>query len=669
MDSSPHPTTKAEVIFERFSEEERLCILYSLRCNIECAHCNVSSSPRRTERLTLDEAMAVLRDCAGVGKKHVTFSGGEVFLFYDDLAVLVAESARLGYEVDIETNAYFASTPERAETKLRPLAESGLRGMCLSTDAYHLDFFGLDRQINAYRVGVSLGLLMEVNFCPSTRQEVDDHIRETLVQEGIPFLENSILNRGRARDSSLVSLGTRPDGFAPCDSLNATVHPSGDVFACCAARGGEPADAPDPGLHGESARRAGLSRRGQQAGEAGPGVLEPGLAGVLQAPAGDRAVLRGVEDEAVPLDLRLLHGGAQRRGLPVRRPGGPGGGGRPMTAPEVAGARNRNELQEGVCFEVPNEAKVDFLLTFRCNAACAHCITQSNPHRTERLEYEEVVAVLEAGAEMGKRWVNFTGGEPFTEYAMLRKAVADASRLGYFVACDTNAYWGRSRERARRTVAEMREAGLNALFPSADSYHLPWIPVASVLNVVQECESQGLTCEVNFYPGPDRKQDEEILEAMGLQDRGFFCDGLSLTGNDVSAFVHLFPQKSADELTDIGSMHLAISPRGDAYANVDVSYEGKEYVGTPFLVGNLRTEGARTVLEKELGSPTLSLARVAPPRDVHRRFLDDPELGEAYGGEFGERRYYSPTEYWLALFKSPLSDRLGARLEQWGREL
>lgn len=330
---------------------------------------------------------------------------------------------------------------------------------------------------------------------------------------------------------------------------------------------------------------------------------------------------------------------------------------------------NRNERQEGVCFDFPNEVKLDFLLTFRCNAACAHCITQSNPHRTERLTFEEVLGALEAGAEQGRRWVNFTGGEPFTEYKMLRGLVEAANGLGYYVAADTNAYWGRSREKARRMISELREAGLDALFPSADSYHLPWIPVSSVLNVVEECESQGLTCEVNFYPGPDKELDEKILKAMGIDSRGYFCDGLSLTGNDVSAFVHLFPQRTAEELTDIGSMHLAISPRGDAYANVDISYEGREFVGTPFLVGNIREEGAGEVLRRERESPTLGLSRVTPPRDVHATLLSDPEIGEKYAAEFGSRNFYSATEYWLALFKSPLRSAIEPRLEELGRNL
>jgi hypothetical protein len=334
----------------------------------------------------------------------------------------------------------------------------------------------------------------------------------------------------------------------------------------------------------------------------------------------------------------------------------------------VDGPYNYNEQQAGVCFDFPNEVKIDFLLTFRCNAACAHCITESNPHRRESLTRDEVLGVLEAGVRLGKRYVSFTGGEPFLDFPLLLGLVRAAHGLGYYVASDTNAFWGRSPERAKRTVADLREAGLDALFPSADSYHLPWIPLSSVVNIVTECDRQGLTCEVNFIPGPDPDLDAKILDTLDLRDRGYFCDGLSLTGNDVQGLVRLFPHRLAEELTDVGSMHMGISPRGDVYGNVDISYDGSEYLGTPFLLGNLRRESAQALLERELECPTLALARQASPRQVHRWLRHDPELGADYGRELGESRFYSATEFWLALFKSPLRPHVEARLADWGRQ-
>src|SRR5690349_13723205 len=78
----------------------------------------------------------------------------------------------------------------------------------------------------------------------------------------------------------------------------------------------------------------------------------------------------------------------------------------------VAGPANWNEMQRGVCFDFSNDVKMDFLLTYRCNAACSHCITQSNPQRREALSFAEIAATLEAGALVGKKYVAFTGGEP-----------------------------------------------------------------------------------------------------------------------------------------------------------------------------------------------------------------------------------------------------------------
>jgi hypothetical protein len=221
------------VIADRYPLEERLCIVYTLRCNITCGHCIVASSPHRREALTLDEALAVLDWGAADGRKLVTFSGGEVFLCYDDLLVLTAHAHDQGLEVDVETNAFWARTPEHARDRLVPLIERGLRGICLSVDAHHVEHFPLDRQLHAYHVAREQGLHTELNFCPSASPEVDAQIRRTLEALGIRFIDNPLLNRGRARDG-LTRLPTLTARQLPdCDGLNTTVHPSGDVFACC----------------------------------------------------------------------------------------------------------------------------------------------------------------------------------------------------------------------------------------------------------------------------------------------------------------------------------------------------------------------------------------------------------------------------------------------------
>jgi hypothetical protein len=335
----------------------------------------------------------------------------------------------------------------------------------------------------------------------------------------------------------------------------------------------------------------------------------------------------------------------------------------------VAGSANLNLRQEGVCFDFPNLAKIDVLLTYTCNASCEHCITRSNPRRTEKLPEEMVRSLLSAGIDAGKRYMSFTGGEPFLDFPLLLRLVRHARDLGYYVGVDTNAFWGVSDRKARDWAARLRDAGIDAVFPSADAYHLPYVPVERVRRVVDACEEIGIICEVNFCPGPDPEVNDWILRFMGLVERGFFNDGLSLTGNDVSHLQHLFPYVTAAEMDDIGSMHMGVSAVGEVYANVDISDGGEEYRGTPFVLGDLRDDEPAVPLRREREQPLLSVARTQGPAQVDAYLRRQPGLADRYAAGPGRASYYSPTEYFLALFHGPDAGRYAATLTAWGAEL
>lgn len=323
----------------------------------------------------------------------------------------------------------------------------------------------------------------------------------------------------------------------------------------------------------------------------------------------------------------------------------------------LLGKGNFNETQAGVCFDFPNAVKIDVLLTYQCNAACAHCITSSDPYKTEWVNTIEVKDLLRTGREFGKRYVSFTGGEPTLHLDPLLSLIRYAHSLGYYTACDTNAHWGTSSKRAKAVVSEFANAGLNALFPSADSYHLPYIPITSVISVVEACDAVGLPCEINYCPGPDEHTNASIIGDLKLLERGFFSDGLSLTGRDVSAFEPLFPRRKADEILDIGSMHLGVSPRGDCYANVDISYECKEFEGTPLFLGNLTLDGPATILKRELLDPFIGVMQTWAPADVHEHLMNCPHIAASYERHFAQRTFLSATEYWLEVLHAPFASQ------------
>ncbi|MBB5909965.1 MoaA/NifB/PqqE/SkfB family radical SAM enzyme [Actinoalloteichus hymeniacidonis] len=193
----------------------------------------MESSPQRTERLTLDEVRTALESGRHNGKRHVTFSGGEVFLYPEQMVEVISFATGLGFVVDVESNAFWARSEAIARKKLAPFVEAGLAGMALSADAFHVEFFPVDRTINAARIGREFGLVTEINFCPSTQTEVDEQIKAALTAAGEPFIMNELLDRGRGKGLLNISIGRRVDELPDCDSLTTTVHATGDMYACC----------------------------------------------------------------------------------------------------------------------------------------------------------------------------------------------------------------------------------------------------------------------------------------------------------------------------------------------------------------------------------------------------------------------------------------------------
>lgn len=113
-------------------------LLLTYKCLYECDHCFVWSSPSSKGTMTLAHLEDIVREAHEIPSvERVYFEGGEPFLFYPLLIRGVELARSLHLEVGVVTNAYFATDDNAADLWLRPLAESGISDLSLSTDAYH----------------------------------------------------------------------------------------------------------------------------------------------------------------------------------------------------------------------------------------------------------------------------------------------------------------------------------------------------------------------------------------------------------------------------------------------------------------------------------------------------------------------------------------------------
>lgn len=145
--------------------------------------------------------------------------------------------------------------------------------------------------------------------------------------------------------------------------------------------------------------------------------------------------------------------------------------------------------------------RVGFLMTARCNAQCLHCSTSCGPRRSEALAQEEIICVMEqATALAGDRPTEFylSGGEPFLKFDLLLNVVRHARRLGATVTCVTNGYWATSPERARSRLAQILEAGINAIALSTSRYHQEFVKRSRVEHALNAAREIGLHCTLKY---------------------------------------------------------------------------------------------------------------------------------------------------------------------------
>jgi len=113
-------------------------ILLTYKCNLECDHCFLYSSPHAEGTMTLPQVRNVLDESLKIGSvKWIYFEGGEPLLFYQSMLEGIRLARDMGFKVGIVTNAYGAISEDDAEVWLHPLAELGLSDLSISDDSFH----------------------------------------------------------------------------------------------------------------------------------------------------------------------------------------------------------------------------------------------------------------------------------------------------------------------------------------------------------------------------------------------------------------------------------------------------------------------------------------------------------------------------------------------------
>jgi hypothetical protein len=223
-------------------EVNRVNFRFTYHCNVACRHCYNSSGPHaKAQRIALAAMLGIIAQMAEAGIDALNLTGGEPFLYVDDVVALIAAGRAAGLnEISIYSNGFWGSTPDKATRMLQRLAAAGfMRGardhLKLSSGIYHQEFIALERLMSIGRCFFDMfgrRLLVDFELPPGTR-EPRHEIRQFFDAHDryITVLYRAVLPLGRAQALPGSALH-RID--APCRRIDQlSFDPDGSVRPCC----------------------------------------------------------------------------------------------------------------------------------------------------------------------------------------------------------------------------------------------------------------------------------------------------------------------------------------------------------------------------------------------------------------------------------------------------
>lgn len=216
-------------------------------CNAKCAMCYQSSGPRGSDRwgqagLRNDVIKQVIEHASGLEtmQKRFHLAGGESFVRADECFELFEHAAAHGYSViTTTTNGFWGASPVGATRVARSLRRSGVTGVELSWDFWHLPYVRPTAVSNAILACSEQGVYLNLRVLTTKTHDLSEALALLDVSAIDAVDEISVgpvMRIGRAvyelADDEFHA-GT-PLGSNCHSILHLTVNSQGNVYPCCA---------------------------------------------------------------------------------------------------------------------------------------------------------------------------------------------------------------------------------------------------------------------------------------------------------------------------------------------------------------------------------------------------------------------------------------------------
>jgi hypothetical protein len=224
-----------------------IALMLTRRCNAQCTHCSTDCGPAHRQALSSSKVFELMDEAARLtppGEQPIfRLSGGEPFLDLGQLLAIIRKGVAAGGTVSCVSNAFWASSDEKAAAVVRQVREAGLVSLAVSTSRYHQQYVKIERVRRAVAAAREAGLHTQLKIAYSAQDRQEGLVRawsrlvgadETQKIPLVPHLRDgaSLPEQHYPRRRGL------PRG--PCPAALLTVREDGAAYTCCTPGGYEP---------------------------------------------------------------------------------------------------------------------------------------------------------------------------------------------------------------------------------------------------------------------------------------------------------------------------------------------------------------------------------------------------------------------------------------------
>lgn len=273
-------------------------------------------------------------------------------------------------------------------------------------------------------------------------------------------------------------------------------------------------------------------------------------------------------------------------------------------------------IEEGIR-DPPFLRNVGLLLTYHCQASCAHCILRAGPNRHEEVSIEDARDWIRQIAAYRNGYVyvlSLTGGEPFSNLKLLREVMEFAAKNKLYISVVTNGFWATERDKAKRLLQSLPE--ICALSISTDLYHQKFVPFENVKNAIWAAKE----CNIPFYVSvvTDNQADSDYQrvhnELLKLADPKKIRIGITIpVGRAADIKDELKYSLSSEPCPEVcqASSSPCIFPDGRVYGCIGPLFDLKEQ--QPLYLGNLREHSMAEIFDRSETNAILHALRLWGP--------------------------------------------------------